>query len=158
MFRIGSWFNRGVKPRPVLVLVFAVIAAFAAGCGSAAMHTIQLSNQTSRTIQAVYIYPLGAADHGASRTSLAPNAKAQVKVKAGNVEVLAVSEKVEIDEHTRDQPSASHAIELTGPVEVVFYDDKQKPMGLERQGVIGVAFTLHASNAPHPDPESPAAP
>ena len=54
------------------------------------------------------------ANHGASQRSLAPNETAQIKVRGGKVEPLAVSTKVEIDEHTRDQPSVTQDLELIG--------------------------------------------
>jgi hypothetical protein len=125
---------------------YLVVLAIAA-C-SPAVHSVQLVNHTSRAIEQVYIYPLGASDHGASKATLAPNATATVSVQQGNVEVLAVSAKVQIDEHTRDRPSVSYGIELKGPVEVVFYDVDNKPAGLDRPGVVAVPFTLRASNAP----------
>jgi hypothetical protein len=122
------------------------------------MQTLQLVNKTSRPIDAVYLYPPGAADHGAPRAKLAPNATAQVQVKAGRVEVLAVSAKVELDEHTRDVPSASQDLEVTGPAEVVFYDNEAAPPGLDRPGVFGVAFTQLGRRNPAPEPTSPPPP
>ncbi len=114
---------------------------------------MQLVNRTDRQIEAVYVYPTGAADHGASRGALAPAGSAQVKVKAGRTSVLALSAKLKLDEHTRDQPSASQDLELTGPVEVIFYDAGDKPPGLERPGVFGVAFQIPHAPPPPPDPQ-----
>jgi hypothetical protein len=111
------------------------------GCGPS-LQTVQLVNHTSRTITELYIYPSGAANHGSSRGSLAPEGSKSVSVARGHVEVLAVSDKMKIDEHTRDKPSASSGVELTGPVQIVFYDSGNKPAGLDRPGVIGVAFIL----------------
>jgi hypothetical protein len=91
-----------------------------------------------------------------------------VKIKAGHVSVTAVSAKLKVDEHTRDQPSASQELELKSPTEVVFYDDGNAPPGIERPGVIGVAFQIPkgkaespdegapAPEAPEPDPQAPA--
>lgn len=114
---------------------------------------MQLTNRTSRPIEAVYVYPTGAADHGASRGSLAPAATTQIKVPAGRTSVLAVSAKLQLDERTRDQPSASQDLEITGPVQILFYDTGDKPPGLEKPGVFGVAFQLPKAAAPPPDPE-----
>jgi hypothetical protein len=135
-----------------------LVIALLAGCG-APLQNVQITNRTNRTIEQLYVYPQGAADHGASRATLAPNGSVQVQVKPGFVEVYAVSAKLQVDEHTRDRPSASQDIEIRGPAEVVFYDLDQKPTGLERPGVFGVAFTLPKPKpAPAPAPEPEAAP
>jgi hypothetical protein len=71
----------------------------------------------------------------------------------GNVELYAVSAKIQVDEHTRDRPSASSTVELRGPLQVVFYDLGEKPAEVNRPGVIGVAFTKAAAPAtPSSDP------
>ena len=116
-------------------------------CGGAAMQTINIVNKTDRQIEAVYVYPVGAADHGASRGALGPQQATQVTIKGGNVEVQAVSAKIKFDDHHRDKPAASQAIELTHPVEVDFYDSNAKPTGLDRPNVIGVSFVI---NTPPP--------
>ncbi len=135
---------------------FLVIACCAAGCAGASYQTIQLTNQTSRPISEIYVYPIGATNHGASQRSLAPNETAQIKVKGGRVELLAVSTKVEIDAHTRDQPSVTQDLELNRPLKVIFFDAAgDKPPGLDRPDVIGVAFTLAKSNAPPPTADPP---
>ena len=129
---------------------FAAVILLAA-CGSAPMHTISFVNHSPRAIEKLYVYPLGAADHGASRARLEPEGRTQIAVRQGNIEILAVSAKVALDERTRDQPSATQAFELTRPIEIVFYDVNAKPAGLERPGVIGVGFTLLAPPKP-PEP------
>lgn len=134
--------------RSILFVILACVSACAAK-----LQTVSLVNKTARPIEAIYIYPIGATDHGASRGSLAPDASTQVSIKAGNVEVMALSAKVKIDEHTRDQPTATHGLELTGPLQVIFYDVTSKPPGLDRPGVIGVSFTLPAPK-PAPAPEN----
>ena len=132
-------------------LLLAIIVAVA-GC-AAQQHPIQLVNRTERTIDEVYVYRSGSPDHGKSRASLAPNASAVVNFEQGNVDVYAVSAKVQLDEHTRDRPSASSSVELKGPVQVIFYDLGHKPAEVDRPGVIGVAFTRIKSNAPPSTPE-----
>jgi len=131
-----------------LVLVLAGLAA----CG-APLQTVQIVNRTNRAIEEVYVYPSGAADHGRSRGQLQPNGATQVQVKPGFVEVLAVSAKLQVDEHTRDRPSASQGVEVHGPVQVVFYDEASKPAGLDRPGVFGVAFVIPKPKPPEPAPE-----
>jgi hypothetical protein len=119
---------------------------------SAHVQTVQLVNRTPRAIEEVYIYPTGAADHGKSRLSLQPNASASVQVPQGNIEVMAVSEKFQLDSHTRDRPSANVDVELKAPAQVVFYDDGTKPGELGRPGVFGCVFQLPKSNMPGPVP------
>lgn len=135
-------------------LVFVLLAA----CGGAAMQTVQIVNQTSRPIDELYVYPDGAADHGKSRGKLAPAASTQVQVKPGFIEVYAVSAKLQLDEHTRDKPSASQAVEVKGPVRVVFYDEGGKPAGLDQPGVFGVEFTIPKPKPAEPPPDSPSGP
>jgi hypothetical protein len=129
---------------PLLLVLIAVSGA----CSGAHVQTIQLVNRTPRAIEEVYIYPQGAVEHGKSRTSLAPNASASVQVKQGNIEVLAVSAKFQLDAHTRDRPSANLDVELKAPAQIVFYDDGQNPPELGRPGVFGVVFQMPKSNAP----------
>lgn len=126
-------------------LILCVVAA----CG-APMQTVQLVNRTPRPIEEIYIYPQGAADHGKSRGALAPNASTSVQVKQGNIEVLAVSAKFQLDEHTRDRPSANVDVELKAPAQVVFFDDGHAPAEIGRPGVFGVTFQMPRSNAPPP--------
>lgn len=127
------WYKGYVKALAFLVL---------AGCGGAPLQTVQIVNSSSRPIQELYVYPVGSANHGTSRGSVAPNGQTEVKVKQGNIEVMALSSKLQVDEHTRDQPSASGDVELKGPVKVIFYDDGAAPPGLDRPGVFGFAFVI----------------
>jgi hypothetical protein len=155
--RPGSAETLGMTVSRLLV----VVVAFAcAACGAAKLQTVSLTNQTSRAIEAIYVYKTGAADHGAPRGGLAPGASTEVKVAPGNVDVLARSAKVIIDEHTRDQPTASQSLEVTGPLHVIFYDaGGTPPPGLDRPGVIGVAFILPTARpAPPADPTPAPAP
>jgi hypothetical protein len=122
-----------------------------AACGGAPMQTVQIKNASPRPITELYVYPAGSADHGASRGTVAPNASTEVKVKQGNIEVLAVSSKLQVDEHTRDQPSASGTLELKGPAQVIFYDEGAPPPGVNNPGVFGFSFVIpKAKPAPSP--------
>ena len=138
-----------------LALVISVWAILLVACGGSTLQTISLSNQTVRTIKELYVYPAGSKDKGKSRGALAPSAGTTVQMPKGNVEVYAVSETVIIDEHTRDTPTASQALELTGPLEVIFFDGSNKPAALNNAGVIGVSFIVSEKK---PAPDSNAAP
>jgi hypothetical protein len=131
-----------------------LVLVLAAACGASQLQTIKIVNTTPRTIAELYVYPNGSADHGKSRGSLAPSGSTQVQVKPGFVEVLAVSAKLQVDEHTRDQPSASQAVEVHGPVEVIFYDEDHKPPGLDRPGVFGASFLIPKPKQSAPPPDS----
>lgn len=118
-------------------LAFLLLAA----CG-APMQSIQIKNLTARPIEELYVYPQGAKERGASRGALQPNGETKLQVKQGFVEVYAISAKYQLDEHTRDRPSASQDVEVTAtPVQIIFYDAGHMPLGLDRPGVFGVAFT-----------------
>lgn len=129
-----------------LVLVVALVLG---ACG-ANLQTIHIVNASPRPIEQLYVYPTGAA-RGASRGVLAPSESTDVKVEAGHVSVTAVSAKLKVDEHTRDQPSATQELELKSPTEVVFHDDGQTVPGLDRPGTIDVVFVIPASKAPPSD-------
>ncbi len=105
------------------------------------MQTLELVNKTPRQIEAVYVYPHGG-DRGASRGSLAPEARTTVQVKAGPIDVYAVGAKYQLDEHTRDRPEASEELEVRGPARVIFYDADSKPAEVARPDVFGVEFSL----------------
>ncbi len=126
----------------------ALVLLALAACGGAHVQNVQLVNRAPRAIEELYIYPQGAPDHGKSRGSLAPNASTTVQVKQGNIEVMAVSAKFQLDAHTRDRPSANLDVELKAPAQIVFYDDGSKPSELGRPGVFGVVFQMPKSNAP----------
>ena len=125
------------------------LALLLVGCGGASLQTIQLSNQTERTIKELYVFPAGSKDKGASRGSVAPNGGITVQMPKGNVEVYAVSETVKIDDHHRDTPTASQGLELTGPLRVIFYDGANRPASVNNPGVIGVSFIV-AEKPPAP--------
>lgn len=133
-----------------LVIPAILALASVAACGAPALHQVQLVNKTPRTIAEIYIFPTGAANHGASRGSLAPNASSTVKIRAGNVDVLAVSEKIRIDDAQTETRTATQTLELKGPLELVFHDSDQTPAGVQRAGTIGVVF-----RTPDPPTEAP---
>jgi len=128
----------------------ATFVVLAACGGGAQLQTVELVNHTSRQIEAVYVYPAGSS-RGASRGALAPNAITHVQIQAGNVEVYAVSAKMQVDEHTRDVPEASQQLELRGPAKVVFYDGDDKPADINNPGVYGIAFSIPKPKPPPPD-------
>ena len=127
------------------------LLALLIGCGPT-LHSVKLTNGTTRSIDELYVYPLGAANHGASRGSLAPNATTLLQIPGGNVEVLAISAKVNIDAHTREKRTATSALELKGPAEVVFFDAGAKPVLPPK--AVGVEFVAGpaAPDAPTPAP------
>jgi len=127
-----------------------ILGCALAACGAPALHQVQLVNKTPRTIAEIYIFPTGSTNHGASRGSLAPNASSTVKVRAGNVDVLAVSEKIRVDDTQTETRTATQTIELKGPLELVFHDSDQTPPGLERRGTLGLTFR---TPPPPKDPE-----
>lgn len=130
----------------------ALLLPWLLACAGAPLQTVSLVNHTERTIKELYVFPAGAKDKGPSRGALAPAAATKVQVKPGNVEVYAVSETVKLDDHHRDTPTASQSLELRGPLEVIFYDNNDKPAGVDRPNVIGVSFIV--ADKPKPaDPE-----
>jgi hypothetical protein len=131
-----------------------LLVAAVAGCGGGvAFQTIKIVNRTDREIPEVYVYKMGATDHGKSVVSLKPGMTSEVKVPAGNVEVLAYSAQLQIDEHTRDRPEASQGLELNRPIELIFFDTGSRPPeAAGNPNVIGVEFRI-ARPAPSPPPE-----
>ena len=115
------------------------------------LHEVRLVNNTPRTIEEVFLFAPGSANHGASRAKLAPNASVAVKFPAGNVEVLAVSEKIKVDETHRETMSASSVIQLKTAVELVFHDSNQPPPP-DRPGLHAITFRL---SEPPPSPTAP---
>ena len=136
----------------------ALLLVLVAACGGgASMQSVKVTNSSSHKIAELYLYPLGAPNHGVSRGILAPGATLLLQIKAGNVEVEAISELIEIDTHTRDKRTASSAIELKSPAEVVFFDTGAKPA--MAPSVIGVEFQPRGGpNNPAPVPTAPPPP
>ena len=136
----------------------AVIVLALAGCGGAAMHEVQIVNKSPRPITEVYVFPTGAANHGASKGTIAPEAKMVVKVKAGNVDILAVSQRVKVDDKQSEVRTASQTLELKSPTVLVFHDSTQSVPGLDKPGTIGVEFQVPPeaeAPAPAADPAAP---
>lgn len=125
-----------------------IVALCLAGCAPQ-LQTLEIVNQTPRQIEAVYVYTPGG-ERGASRGKLAPNEHTSVQVKPGAVEVDGVSEKYQLNEHTRDKPEASETLEIHSPSKVIFYDQGAAPPEVKQPGVFGAEFTL-----PAPRPEAP---
>jgi len=105
-----------------------LLALVLAACGGPALQSVKLTNSSPRPITEIYLYPLGAANHGVSRGTMAPNATLVLQAPTGNVEVEAFSATIELENHQREHRRASSAIELTGPAEVVFFDQGAKPV------------------------------
>jgi hypothetical protein len=124
-----------------------------AACGGPALHNVQLVNKTPRTIAEVYLFPAGSANHGASRGSLAPNATLAVKMKGGNVEVLAISEKVKVNQTESETKQASSTIQLVRPVSLIFHDSDQPAPAFEDKSSIGVTFRIDKQPEPAPPAE-----
>lgn len=134
--------------RSAIVLALCAVAA----CG-ATYHQVQLVNKTARPITEVFIFATGSANHGASRGALAPDATMSVKVKAGNVDVLVVSEKLAVSDTQTETRTATQTLELKRSVSLVFHDSTQTPPGLDQPGTIGVAFQV--TPEPPAPPEAP---
>ena len=107
---------------------------------SSATHAVRIVNVTPRAIAAVYVYPVGAKDPGASKGSLAPNATLDVRVKEGNVEVRAVAVEETLENGQRENKEATQVLELKAPAEVVFHDSTQKVV--EQPGKVYAAFRV----------------
>jgi len=122
-------------------------------CGGASYQTVHIVNQSPRAIEAVYIYPSGSQNRGASRGTLAPNSAIDVKVKAGNVDVLAVGAKEKVNERESERKEASQTLELRAPTELVFHDSNQ-PVAT-KPGSIDVVFRVIEEPKPAEDPPSP---
>lgn len=132
-------------------LAFLTLAA----CGGGATHQVTLVNQTPRTIAEVYLFPAGAANHGASRGSLAPNATLVLKIKGGNIEILAVAEKEKVNQTESETKQASSTIQLVKPVQLIFHDSDQPAPAFANKDQIGVTFRVSKpAPAPEPAPEN----
>ncbi len=132
-----------------------VLALMISGCGGASLVSVKLTNGTERAIDQVFVYPLGAADHGASRGALAPHASMMLQVPGGNIEVQAISAVIDVDAHTHERRQATTGVELKALSEVVFYDEGQKPVIPPK--AIGVQFQ-HFVAGPQAPPASGATP
>lgn len=134
----------------MIMLLIAVAA-----CGGPATHRVTLVNQTPRTIAEVFVFSPGAANHGASKGSLAPGASLVIQVRGGNVEFLAVSEKVKVNQTESETKQASSTIQLVKPVQLIFHDSDQPPPAFERKDQIGVTFRVDKKPESPPEEAAP---
>ena len=123
-----------------------------AACGGPSTHQVTLVNQTPRTIAEVFVFSPGSSNHGSSRGSLASGASLVIKVRGGNVEFVAVSEKVKVNQTESETKQASSTIQLVKPVQLIFHDSDQPAPAFENKTQIGVTFRV--SKEP-PPPEAP---
>jgi hypothetical protein len=135
-----------------------ILLVFLVACGGAGMQTVTLVNKTPRGITEVFVFPANSSNHGASRGKLAAGASLTVQIKAGNVEVLATSETIQIDDKTRDTMQAGATLQLNRPLQVVFHDADAPPPELSSKDVIGAAFRVLKPKATEPEPEVTPAP
>jgi hypothetical protein len=133
-----------------VIRLLACVVALAA-C-SASYQPVKLVNRSPRVIEEIYVFPSGAANHGASRAKLLPGGSATVSVKSGNVDVLAVAAKERIDDTQSETKTATQTLELRGPLELVFHDSDQTPPDLTRKGTVGLTFR---ASTPPPAPPPP---
>ncbi len=115
--------------------------------------TLTLVNASPRPIEAVFIHPVTKPERGSSWTSspIAPGATTTVKIAEGHFELIAVSQKRNIDAKTREVPEAMTMLEIRGDQKLVFHDAGQTVPGLEANGTLGVTFMV---SAPEPTSES----
>ncbi len=132
-----------------------LLALLLAGCGGATAVNLKLTNGTDRPIDQVFVYQLGAGDHGVSRGIILPHATMTVKV-SGNIEVQAVSAVINVDAHTHERRQATTGVELKSLDEVVFYDEGQKPP-IPAKG-LGVQFQHFVAGPTAPDKVAPPTP
>jgi hypothetical protein len=138
--------------------------AFLASCGGktgnyqtdyAGPIAIQLVNQTSRPIEQVYLYPRGATSRGTSWATIAPGASTTVKLKEGLYELAAVSAKRRIDNRWVETPQSTTMLELredlaSTPRTIIFHDSGDTPAGVDRPGMLGIAFMISAPTTTEP--------
>ncbi|MGE0546073.1 MAG: hypothetical protein AB7O24_30370 [Kofleriaceae bacterium] len=110
-------------------------------CAGPAAQTVQFTNKTPRTIEQFFVFPPGAT-RGASRGTLAPGASTALKLKNGVHEIYAVSARIVHDDNTRETPEASMTIELSGPLDIVFYDSNAVPPGIDGANTRGIKFVM----------------
>jgi hypothetical protein len=140
------------------MLRIALVLIAIAACGGPAMQNVQLVNKTPRTIAEVYLFPAGSQNQGASRGTLAPGATMNIKMKAGNVEIRAVQEKIQVSEKERDVREASSTFQLVRAMQLILHESDQPPPDLKNKDVIGVTFRIPAAKKqpePEPAPEAP---
>lgn len=139
------------------ILILFIVGA----CGGLKKYPVSFVNQTPRGIAELFVFPVGATDHGASRGKIAPQATFSISVKGGGYEVLAISDRVELDDHKHETKQASSTIEVHGPVQVLFHDSDQPGPARSQKSVFDVTFEVTKPpvtpepDAPPPAPEAP---
>ncbi len=110
--------------------------------------TLTLVNSSPRLIESVFIHPVTKPERGSSWTGpIAPGASTTVKIAEGHFELIAVSQKRNIDQHTRELPEAMTMLEIRSDQKLVFHDDGQAVGGLDAPGTLGVTFMISAADA-----------
>jgi hypothetical protein len=122
---------------------------------------LQLVNSTSRPIEEILIYPLGAKNHGTSWASLAAGEATTVKIKEGKFELIAKSARRRVDARSTEVAEASTQLELredlaSTPRKLIFHDDGDTPAGVSERGTLGVTFII-SKPAEEPEPSEPPA-
>ena len=138
--------------RKTFVLMFALVM-FAACGGKTGVYkhdyagsiTLTLVNASPRTIESVFIHPVTKPERGTSWTSpIPPGQSTTVKIGEGHFELIAVSQKRQIDERTRETPEAMTMLEIRSDQKLVFHDAGQTVGGLDAPGTLGVTFMVSA--------------
>ena len=135
-----------------------IVLVVAAACGGGKQYTVSFVNQTPRGIAQVFVFPPGSTNHGTSRGKIAPQGTLSVNVKGGGLEVLAISDRVELDDHKHETKQASSTIEVHGPVQVLFHDSDQPGPAQSQKSVFDVTFEVTKPPVtPEPDsaPDAP---
>lgn len=134
-----------------------MLAAFTACGGKTGVYkhdysgsiTLTLVNASPRPIESVFIHPVTNPERGASWTSaIAPGASTTVKIAEGHFELIAVSQKRNIDAKTREVPEAMTMLEIRSDQKLVFHDAGETVPGLDAAGTLGVTFMI---STPEPD-------
>jgi len=130
--------------------------------------TLTLINASPRPIESVFIHPVSKPERGSSWTGpIAPGASATVKIAEGHFELIAVSQKRNIDPHNREVPEAMTMLEVRSDQKLIFHDAGESIAGLGA-GTIEVTFMISAPDAgsgagsaeptTEPAPEAPQTP
>lgn len=138
------------------VLALALLASLVACGGKTGVYkndysgsiTLTLVNASPRPIEAIYIHPTTNPERGTSWTGpIAPGATTSVKIAKGHFELIAVSQKRNIDAKTREVPEAMTMLEIKSDQKLVFHDAGETVPGLDAAGTLGVTFMISAADA-----------
>lgn len=154
----------------VLLVALVMLAACGGATGVykhdyAGSITLTLVNASPRTIESVFIHPTTKPERGTSWTApIPPGQSTAVKIREGHFELIAISQKRQIDERTREVPEAMTMLEVRGDQKLVFHDAGQVVGGLDAPGTLGVTFMISGpetgsdSGEPTAEPAPDAAP